>query len=286
MNKIHEATYFFPLILSGNLSVIKNYFNSNPSFNPNITDNSNQTSLFFLFLSSKQNINYFEIMEYLLSKGTDPLIIDNNNQTVLFYSAAAGDVKCTQYLLEHYYFDINFTDKNGQTPLYYAVEHSHIDVINLLLNKGYDINHIDNNGENCLFVLNKDEQINILEFLINKGVDLNIQSKEKGKITTFYAHKGLFKLVDVIEGINNCTNAINEDVISCLIALNDNKPLSNEELAEFIHEYHDIYKELMQYQDMMSTSTKDVVMESNNALDERGSLPHSEEFLLDINKSH
>ena len=285
MNKIHEATYFFPLILSGNLSVIKNYFNSNPSFNPNTTDLSNQTSLFFLFLSHKHNINYFEIMEYLLSKGTDPLLIDNNNQTVLFYSAAVGDIKCTQYLLEHYYFDINFTDKNGQTPLYYAVKHSHIDVISLLLNKGYNINHIDNNGENCLFVLNKDEQINILEFLINKGVDLNIQSKEKGKIATFYTHKGLFKLVDVIEGINNCNSRINDDIIACLIVLNDNKPLSNEELVEFIHEYNDIYKELMQYQDKVNTNTQDEVME-RNVHDEGGSSPHSEEFLLDINKSN
>ncbi|MGR3302530.1 MAG: ankyrin repeat domain-containing protein [Candidatus Scalindua sp.] len=69
--------------------------------------------------------------------------------------------------------DINAKDRQGKSPLHYAIASNDLELISFLINNGADVNTYDNNG-NTLFhaiALWKNEEL--LELLIQKGGDIN-----------------------------------------------------------------------------------------------------------------
>lgn len=104
---------------------------------------------------------------------------EENNMTLLINFINKGELDCIKLLIEKG-ADVNTGDKNGTTPLYYAVlkkskEESKV-IIELLLDKRADINKKNNIGHNPLLDTLSKQNYEMAEFLITKGADVNVVS--------------------------------------------------------------------------------------------------------------
>lgn len=85
--------------------------------------------------------------------------------------------------------DINAKDKQGHSPLYYAVMNKHYDYVNLLLSKGADIHVKDNNGKGLLDVIDKKGNASIYHMLFQAQLEENAQ--KRGKHVYYVSYKTL-----------------------------------------------------------------------------------------------
>jgi ankyrin repeat protein len=109
----------------------------------NHLDNYGQTLLFY---AAKLGFNF--LVRYLCGKcSANPNIFDNLcKQTAIFYAAASGKNETVE-LLSSLGADIDFVDQNGQTALFYAIDHGHFNVVySLVKNLRCEINIKDAKG--------------------------------------------------------------------------------------------------------------------------------------------
>ncbi|NXX97576.1 EHMT1 methyltransferase, partial [Centropus bengalensis] len=88
--------------------------------------------------------NHLETVKYLIKAGAlvDPK--DAEGSTCLHLAAKKGHYDIVQYLLSNGKMDVNCQDDGGWTPMIWATEYKHIELVKLLLAKGSDINIRDN----------------------------------------------------------------------------------------------------------------------------------------------
>nr|XP_024201799.1 histone-lysine N-methyltransferase EHMT1 isoform X23 [Pan troglodytes] len=88
--------------------------------------------------------NHLEAVKYLIKAGAlvDPK--DAEGSTCLHLAAKKGHYEVVQYLLSNGQMDVNCQDDGGWTPMIWATEYKHVDLVKLLLSKGSDINIRDN----------------------------------------------------------------------------------------------------------------------------------------------
>ncbi len=123
---------------------------------------------------SKENVLNYAFRKHplgvdiMLKGGAEPDYADANGNTALIVTAAAGDGPSVKALVD-YRADNNAANKNGMTPLLYAVKNKKTDVANYLINHSRtDINKANNKGENALYwaaYLGQDELVNNLLLL-------------------------------------------------------------------------------------------------------------------------
>jgi len=100
----------------------------------------------------------------------------------LHYAAGAGDIEKVRELIAQH-ADVNQRDENGQTPLHRAVPMGHIDVAELLLNKGANINaktQSDETGYTSLQLAADRGQLDMVKLLVAKGADVNTKRQKEG----------------------------------------------------------------------------------------------------------
>ncbi|KAJ8797606.1 hypothetical protein J1605_017338 [Eschrichtius robustus] len=88
--------------------------------------------------------NHLDAVKYLIKAGAlvDPK--DAEGSTCLHLAAKKGHYDVVQYLLSNGQMDVNCQDDGGWTPMIWATEYKHVDLVKLLLSKGSDINIRDN----------------------------------------------------------------------------------------------------------------------------------------------
>lgn len=84
--------------------------------------------------------------------------------------------------------DINCQNWNGDTAFNKACEQGHLEVAQILLDKGYDINTRNKNGRSALIVSVMTNRMKVTEFLLEHGANLNIQD-QWGYSALFFACK-------------------------------------------------------------------------------------------------
>ncbi|XP_023217380.1 uncharacterized protein LOC111619796 [Centruroides sculpturatus] len=107
---------------------------------------------------------HIDVIRLLLERGADPNIRDNEGNIALHWSkinitdnyygeegmtalhlaSRCGSVKMCKMILDTGRINVNIQDEGGWTPIVWASEHKHIDVIRLLLERGADPNIRDN----------------------------------------------------------------------------------------------------------------------------------------------
>jgi len=100
--------------------------------------------------------------------GIDYVFVKNNNRidTVRFLLDQTPD------------HNIDLSDSNGQSVLFYACGSGRLDIVKLLIDRGANINHLDNKGQTVLFKmghLGSDYQIMV--YLLECGADYTILDK-------------------------------------------------------------------------------------------------------------
>uniref|UniRef100_A0A2K5NWA2 Euchromatic histone lysine methyltransferase 1 n=1 Tax=Cercocebus atys TaxID=9531 RepID=A0A2K5NWA2_CERAT len=94
--------------------------------------------------------NHLEAVKYLIKAGAlvDPK--DAEGSTCLHLAAKKGHYEVVQYLLSNGQMDVNCQDDGGWTPMIWATEYKHVDLVKLLLSKGSDINIRDNRAPEAI----------------------------------------------------------------------------------------------------------------------------------------
>lgn len=137
-------------ILTDNPTAIVNRFSSDPAerFPP----------LHFAVIYPKEEVG-IQMVKLLLEKGADPCYKDLYQQTILYYIARDGTLasnigRCeiARLLLKNYpALNVNHTDGELQTPIYYAAREGWVPMIALLAEHGAVVSHKDKNFQTCLF---------------------------------------------------------------------------------------------------------------------------------------
>ena len=74
--------------------------------------------------------------------------------------------------------NLDARDSNGRTPLHWAVNDGHTDIVTALIGKGADINATDQDGTTPLMLAASQGHADIAKMLITQGADIQIKDKK------------------------------------------------------------------------------------------------------------
>ncbi|AIL65336.1 Ankyrin repeat protein [Rickettsiales bacterium Ac37b] len=94
---------------------------------------------------------------------------------------------------------LNAKDKEGNTPLFYAVSNNNIPMVNFFIKKGLKVNEENAKGETPIFAAFRHGHLKMAQHLLDKGADINHKNKEFGETPLFIvASKGNIKLLEYL----------------------------------------------------------------------------------------
>jgi ankyrin repeat protein len=131
-------------------------------------------------LSTACEYNRFEMVKFLVEKGTDINYIDTEDdlETPLIKAVAFSDLETVKYLIEKG-ADYNHKDKKGRNCLVEAFFSNKRDTMKYLIKKvGMDVNFTDALNNSLLIYATVNNKIRAISDLIEYGADLNILNKD------------------------------------------------------------------------------------------------------------
>ncbi|XP_072286738.1 histone-lysine N-methyltransferase EHMT1 isoform X3 [Pyxicephalus adspersus] len=116
--------------------------------------------------------NHLETVRYLVRAGAllDPK--DSEGSTCLHLASKKGHYDAVKYLLNNENMDVNCQDDGGWTPMIWATEYKHLELVKLLLSCGADINIRDNEENICLHWAAFAGSVEIAKILLDSKCDL------------------------------------------------------------------------------------------------------------------
>lgn len=103
----------------------------------NVKDNKGWT-----VLAHAAHNGHIAVLSLLLKHNADVNVRTNHGCTALMLAAGEGHIECVRRLLAVANIDVNAMDRNGWTPLTYAVENDHAVILSLLIDHKADVNVI------------------------------------------------------------------------------------------------------------------------------------------------
>ena len=96
-----------------------------------------------------------------------------NPRASIYNAIARGDVKKVKNLIEEGKFDVNKSDKNGRTPLFFAVRVDNLEIVQLVIDARADVSVRDKDGATPLYYVRND--VEIAELLIKNGAEVEAE---------------------------------------------------------------------------------------------------------------
>ena len=113
---------------------------------------------------------------------------DMQDEVVL--AAKEGMVDKLRAVLSTFMVDVNFIEEaEGASPLIFAAERGHKDVVQLLLTSGSDPNLADEDGVTPLLDAVHDGHFEVAKLLLDYGADPNVANKIDGSVSLMYASR-------------------------------------------------------------------------------------------------
>lgn len=113
--------------------------------------------------------------KYIAQHGLHEL--DENRRGLLSVLILEGRFDLSLFLLQSTEIDINQKDKNGYTPLHFAVQSNTYDVVKVLLDKGANVDIQDKFGNTPLFKsATENTDLKITQVLIHSGADIHVMN--------------------------------------------------------------------------------------------------------------
>ncbi|XP_031567099.1 phosphate system positive regulatory protein PHO81-like [Actinia tenebrosa] len=101
-----------------------------------------------------EKLIYYAIIEV----GADVNKTDKDGKTALFYALSNDHEKVAHALIESG-ADVNITDKDGKTALFYALSNDHEKVAHAMIEAGASVNKVDKDGKTALFYAKWNEKL-------------------------------------------------------------------------------------------------------------------------------
>ncbi|XP_058610068.1 histone-lysine N-methyltransferase EHMT2 isoform X3 [Onychostoma macrolepis] len=117
--------------------------------------------------------NHVDVVKYLIQSGACVYHAEEDGSTGLHHAAKLGNLEVVMLLLSTGQVDLNAQDSGGWTPIIWAAEHRHIDVIRALLNRGADVTLRDKEMNVCLHWASFAGSAEIAELVLNAGCPLS-----------------------------------------------------------------------------------------------------------------
>ncbi|XP_072331617.1 histone-lysine N-methyltransferase EHMT2 isoform X3 [Scyliorhinus torazame] len=117
--------------------------------------------------------NHYDIVKLLSKHGACVFHKELDASSCLHHAAKNGSVQMVQFLLATGQVDLNTQDSGGWTPVIWAAEHKHIEIIKLLLGRGANVTLKDNEENICLHWAAFAGSSDIAEVLLNARCDLH-----------------------------------------------------------------------------------------------------------------
>ena len=169
----------------------------------NVVDNDGWSPLFF---AAHSNCNT-EILKKLKETGADIHHKLKDKRNILHLAAAINNISVFEYIL-NLGFDINTSDDEGATPIFYTVSFNYnVEVLKKIIIMGADWHHKDNDNCTILHYAATNEHIEILEYVLSLGLDVNAVNNE-GRSPLCYAVK-CNQNVNIIKKLITCGADIN-----------------------------------------------------------------------------
>lgn len=119
----------------------------------------------------------YEIVKYMvLSFDCTKSINKNTKRNALHFAALKGNTKIIELLLQNG-FDVNSTDSDGDTPLFFSITCPFPDSVILLLKKGANPNIQNKDGITPLHLAIKKSNVLAMKYLMEAGADPNKPDK-------------------------------------------------------------------------------------------------------------
>ncbi|MHA7841004.1 MAG: ankyrin repeat domain-containing protein, partial [Gammaproteobacteria bacterium] len=155
-----------------------------------------------------------EVLKFLQGQGADIHAVDEDGNTALHLaSAVSGDVLTVSWLLVLESCDIEHCGAYGRTAFLLAAERGHLEVLQLLQEKGADIHSMDEKGNNALHLASAvSGDVSTVSWLLGlKGCD--IESRGRYGRTAFLcaAHKGQLKVLKFLQGQGAAIDAVDKN---------------------------------------------------------------------------
>jgi len=166
------------------------------------------------FIVKYKNYNY---LKYLLSDNDFKDKVEDKEILSLIHYVIheKKDTKALQLLLD--YRMNNFKkDKNGKTPMMYAVESKNEEIVEMILRNGFQINETDNNGETALFYSVKDKNFKMMKFLIDKGADVEVKNNNSENVLFPAVHAGKIGILEYLLKLVKNKNLRNKENLTIL----------------------------------------------------------------------
>ena len=176
--------------LHGHLNLCKKLVNKH-FFDVHTTDNEEMTALHY----SAQNGSY-DLVKFFTDKGTDILLKTKTGKNCLHIAASNGHLNLCKVLIKKYYIDVNLTDNDGFTALYYSIQNNRYELVKLLAENGADIHVKAETGINCLHIAAFRGHLSLCKYLIDKhNFDVHMTDNMGLTALHFSTIKGSYEVI-------------------------------------------------------------------------------------------
>ena len=147
----------------------------------------------------------------------------------LHLACKSGDIKTVEKILSRKNVDINAREKQyGSRPLHWAAGQGHLEIVDLLLQKGADINATDNDNITPLHVAVGKKQKDVVRYLLDKKANPNLKDAKGDTPLQGAVELGQMDVVQLLVDAGADVNAANDEGIAPMdrAFVSGNKPLA------------------------------------------------------------
>ncbi len=127
--------------------------------------------------------------------------------TLLHQAADMGNLITARKLIQ-LGADVNAPDQEGFTPMHLAIRHSHVQIVQLLLDREANVNAVADNGQTPLFFAAYYSRTDLVSLLLNNGADANIADREGLSPLHIVARQGRTEIAQMLIEYGANINAV------------------------------------------------------------------------------
>ncbi|XP_071078470.1 fibronectin type 3 and ankyrin repeat domains protein 1-like [Haliotis cracherodii] len=139
-----------------------------------------------------------KVVELLVSEGADVSLVDVVGHNILHHACRGGDVETVKYVLSLHVVDIN-SRGGSRTPVMWAADGGHRDVVELLMSEGADVSLVDVVGDNILHLACMGGDVEMVKYVLSLNVvDIDARNKwgrTAADVARLGGHQPLVKLL-------------------------------------------------------------------------------------------
>lgn len=166
-----------------------------------------------------------------IKKGADVNQTDKDGRSLLYWACLLNKLEIAKLLIENA-ADVNQTDKDGKTLLSLVCLLNKPEIAKFLLENGADVNQVDKDGNTLLFWACVTNKLEIAKLLIENGADVNQTNRDGYSLLANAASSGNQEVVEFLLANKANPHLVNEN--APLICARTGRPGNWKKIAEIL----------------------------------------------------